>query len=91
MCTTSSTNSNAEGVECMATNLAIGDVPKAITKKKKMKRKMIIIINGLKVCVITVVRRDISAEIAGRRKTAIIKNLIKEKKPLTEMSWCNVH
>ena len=59
MCTKNSSNSDAEGVECMATNLAIGDVPKVITKKKKMKKKINMKIKRLMVYVITVVRRDI--------------------------------
>ena len=59
MCKINSTSSDAKGVKSMATNLAIGDVPKVIIKKKKTKRKMNIKIRSLMVYVITVVRRGI--------------------------------
>ena len=38
MCTTSNINSDAEGVESMATNLVIGDVPKNNKKEENEKK-----------------------------------------------------
>ena len=55
--TTSNTSSNANNMESMATNLAIGDVPRITIKKKIMKRKMNIKIRSLMVYATTVVRR----------------------------------
>ena len=87
-----SISSNARDVGRMATNLAFGDVLKIKMYEKKMKRKSNIKIENLKEFVITVDRRGILVGIVGRRKMAIIKKLIKQKEPLTEMemSWCCV-
>ena len=74
------TNSGAGDVESMATNLAIGDVLKIKMKEKKMKKKSNIKIESLKEEPTTVDRRGV-----GHRKTAIIKNSEKQKRPLMEM------
>ena len=76
----------------MDTNLAIGDDPKIKLKKKKMKRKLNIKIESLKKYATTVDRKSILVGIVRHGKTAIIKNLKKQKELLTkmEMSWCCV-
>ena len=74
----SSISKDADNVENTATNLVIGDVLKIKMKKRKMKRKLNIK-KSLKEYTTTVDR-------------AIIKELKKQKEPLTvmEMHWCCV-
>ena len=89
----SNISSNAGDVESMVTNLVIGDVPKIKMKKKKMKRKSSIKTENLKEYATTVDKRGILVRTVGCIRMAIIKNLRKQKEPLTEMemSWCYVH
>ena len=76
--------SDAEDVESMATNLAMGDVPKIKMREKKIKRKWNTKIENLKEFTTTVDRRGILVGTVWRGKTAIVKNLRKQKEPLTE-------
>ena len=61
-----SINSNARDVESMATNLAIGDVPKIKMREKKMKRKSNIKIEKLKEYATTVGKSAILVGTVGQ-------------------------
>ena len=86
MHTINSRGNDAKGLESMATNLAIGNAPKIMKKRKKAKRKTITMIKNLMIYVITVVRKGILVGIVGLEKTAVTKILRKRKEPLMEMS-----
>ena len=84
MHTINNTSSNTSEVESIATNLVIGDVLRLKMKKKKIKGKLNIKIDSLKEYSFTVDRKGILVGTVGRRKTAIIIYLRKQKEPLME-------